>query len=259
MAQTLKKQPLVVAQESRLLKRKITAQLKKYDLDNARYIADLLIDIGACDNIEAILPLLRSQNGEWAVQFAYNLTSPFVNNQMILSAVDRSSKIVFALKNYARIDQTGKKETVKIIESLETTLAIYHNQLKNNIKIVQNYQKIPDILGYPDELIQVWTNLIHNAIQAMEFGGTLTLKTQSKNQGIEVCITDTGCGISPEAQQRIFDVFFTTKPVGEGSGLGLYICQKIVNKHRGTITVESHPGYTQFRVWLPIDSAELLR
>ncbi len=252
IAQSLENNPSVGSQEGRAVKRKITAQLKEYGIEDARYMADLLIDMGICEEIELVLPLLKGKQGEWAMQLAYDLTSCFVNNQIILRAVDRSAKIVFALKSYARFDQSGKKQLTSVIGGIQTVLELYQNQIKRNIQLVQDYQDIPDIWGYPDELIQVWTNLIYNAMQAMQSGGTLTIATRQQEKGVEVSISDTGSGISTEVQQKIFDAFFTTKPTGEGSGLGLYISKKIIDKHEGRIEVESQPGYTQFRVWLPI-------
>ena len=253
IAQALNTQPSIASQADRALKRKIAAQLQDYGMKNARYTADLLMDMGVGDDLDFLWPLLKGENGGWAVQFAYNLTCAFINNQMILNAVDRSSKIVFALKSYSHFDQSGKEQLMQVTEGLETTIAIYQNQLKQTIELIRDYQDIPDILGYPDELIQVWTNLIHNAIQAMESGGTLTIATRCQDNGIEVSITDTGSGIPADVQQKIFDAFFTTKPVGEGSGLGLHICQRIIDKHQGCIAVKSQPGYTQFSVWLPIE------
>ncbi|MDX2229818.1 MAG: ATP-binding protein [Leptolyngbyaceae cyanobacterium bins.349] len=250
----LNDQPFIDSQEGRALKRKIAAQLREYGIEEARYCADLLIDLGVRDDLESLSPILTSAHSEWALQFAYNLICPFVNNQIILRAVDRSSKIVFALKSYARFDHSGKKQLVQITDGLETVLEIYHNQLKRNIQVVQDYQETPAIWGYPDELIQVWTNLIHNAIQAMPNGGTLTLATRQQPDQVQVSIADTGIGIPSDIQQKIFDAFFTTKPAGEGSGLGLYISQKILDKHHGNMKVESQPGHTQFSVWLPIEA-----
>ncbi|NET41139.1 sensor histidine kinase [Okeania sp. SIO2B3] len=88
----------------------------------------------------------------------------------------------------------------------------------------------------------------------MESGGTLTIATQKQENGIQVSIQDTGLGIPPEVESKIFDAFFTTKSAGEGSGLELHICQKIINKHQGKITVDSKPGYTLFCIQLPISS-----
>jgi signal transduction histidine kinase len=243
---------LGISQESRALKRKLTTRLQEYDISDARYLADLLMDMGIDQDIEFLLPLLQDDRGEWALQLAYNLTCSFANNQTILQAVKRSSKIVFALKNYARFEQTEAKQSIQVAEGLETTLEIYHNQIKRNINLVRDYQELPNIKAYPDELIQVWTNLIHNAIQAMPSGGDLTIATCQKNNGVEVSIADTGAGIPLELQPKIFDAFFTTKPAGEGSGLGLYISKKIIDKHQGSMSLQSTLGSTQFKVWLPL-------
>ncbi|NER06668.1 MAG: GHKL domain-containing protein, partial [Okeania sp. SIO3C4] len=158
------------------------------------------------------------------------------------------------LKSYARFQPSGKKQLVQVVNGLETVLEIYHNQLKHNIHLIRDYEEIPDIWGYADELIQVWTNLIHNAIQAMELRGTLTIATRKQKNGIQVSIQDTGLGIPAQVQSKIFDAFFTTKSAGEGSGLGLHICQKIINKHQGSIRLDSKPGYTLFCIELPIGS-----
>lgn len=252
--QALQSQPLSISGQTRSIKRKITTKLQEYGIKNARNMADQLIDMGVYENLESFLPLLKSNHGEWMLQLAYNLTCSLVNNRMILGAVDRSSKIVFALKNYARFDQSGQKQLVRVTEGLDTVLEIYHNQIKRNINLIRDYQPISDIWGYPDELIQVWTNLIHNAIQAMQGHGSLTIATCEQDNGVVVKIQDTGPGIPPDLQQRIFEAFFTTKTAGEGSGLGLYICQKIVDKHQGNMKLESKPEYTQFTVWLPRES-----
>ena len=144
----------------------------------------------------------------------------FNNNQTILTSVEKASKVVFALKNYARFDTSGEKQLAQVQDGLETVLEIYHNQLKHNIEIIRHYQDLPKINCYPDELIQVWTNLIHNGIQAMKEGGTLILATTLETDGIKVSIADTGSGIPLEVKGKIFEAFFTTKPIGEGSGLG---------------------------------------
>ncbi len=251
ITKALESQPSIASQETRALKRKITAQLREHDIENARYIANLLADIGV-ETPDLWLPLLKGKHGEWVIEFAYNLASSFSNNQIILRAVERSSKTIFALKSYARFQPNGQKELINVVNGLETVLEIYHNQLKRNIHVIRDYQDIPKIWGYPDELIQVWTNLVHNAIHAMESGGTLSITTHQEENGIQVTIKDTGLGIPPEVLPKIFDAFFTTKPTGEGSGLGLHICQKIIDKHQGYIKVDSQPGDTIFYIRLPV-------
>ncbi len=249
-------QPLIATIENRVLKRKMVANLQQQGVQDALGMADLLMEMGIVENIEFLQPLLDCEQGIWAIQLAYNLTGAFMSNQMVLQAVERCTKIVSALKNYARFDISEKLQLTQVTEGLETTLKIYANQLKYNIQLIRNYQDVPPIWAYPDELIQVWTNLIHNAVQSMAAGGTLTIATRQKGQGVEVSITDTGPGIPLELQPKIFDAFFTTKSGGEGNGLGLNICQKIIDKHRGNICVESQAGRTQFSVWLPKDGAD---
>lgn len=246
--------PIFSSSEKRPLKRQIASQLKEHNIDNARNIADLLIDIGITEEINFYLSLLQHPQVNWILDLAYNLTRLLGNNRTILTSVEKASKVVFALKNYARFDASEEKQLAYIQDGLETVLEIYHNQLKQNIEVVRNYQDIPQIWCYSDELIQVWTNLIHNGIQAMKGGGTLTLATALENEIIKVEITDSGTGIAPEVKEKIFEPFFTTKPIGEGSGLGLHISKKIVDKHQGTITVDSQPGQTKFIILLPIIS-----
>jgi signal transduction histidine kinase len=171
----------------------------------------------------------------------------------IITATDRAAKIVFALKNYARYDHSGEKVFANITEGIETILTLYHNQLKLGIEIIRNYQpNLPSLWCYPDELNQVWTNLIHNAIQAMENTGTITIDINHQPENLTISISDTGPGIPPEILPHIFEPFFTTKPAGLGSGLGLDIVNKIIEKHTGKITVATQPGRTTFTITLPL-------
>jgi signal transduction histidine kinase len=118
------------------------------------------------------------------------------------------------------------------------------------------YRGLPKIPCYPAELNQVWTNLIDNAVAAMDGAGTLSVTTSADRDRLLVEIGDTGPGIPPEIRGRIFEPFFTTKPVGQGTGLGLDICWRIVvNRHHGDLRVESVPGDTRFQVRLPLASA----
>ena len=131
-----------------------------------------------------------------------------------MTAIERASKVVFALKNYARQDQTGEQQLVKITDGIETVLEIYHNQIKHNIDVIRNYQSLSEIWCYPDELIQVWTNLIHNAIQAMKGEGKMQIATEQAENGVIVQITDSGSGIDTEVEDRIFEPFFYHKSHG---------------------------------------------
>ncbi|MGB3402692.1 MAG: AAA family ATPase [Microcoleaceae cyanobacterium] len=240
--------------EKRQIKRAMTQQLQSYHIDNARQIADLLTHSGFNLNIETFLPLLQTPQAEQIVDIAYNIASLNSNSQNINDAVRRASKIVFALKSYARYDQTGSQQLSSVTDSIETVLELYQNYLKSGIEIVRNYQDIPEISCYPDELVQVWTNLIHNAIQAIDGQGRIEIGVHQQHQSIIVDITDSGAGIPLDIQEKIFQPFFTTKSAGEGSGLGLDIVKKIVDKHQGSIQFTSHPGQTTFSIILPISN-----
>ena len=246
-------EPLYSSSEKRPLKRQIAKQLKEYKVDNARRIADLLIDIDIYDAIDSYLSLLKHAKVDWILDLVYNLACLRGNNRTIITSVEKAAKVVFALKNYARFDHSGEKQLVEIRAGLETALELYHNQLKQNIEVFCHYQDSSKIWCYPDELIQVWTNLIHNGIQAIDRRGTLMIVTSEKSNGIKVEISDSGSGIPEEVKDKIFEPFFTTKSTGEGSGLGLHISQKIIDKHQGSIAVESKPGHTKFSIWLPFN------
>jgi signal transduction histidine kinase len=244
------------SKEKRQFKRDLTRTLEEQGISQARRIADTLIDLEIYENIESFFPLFKNSEADWILQQVYNLICLKINSQNIVMAVERVTKIVFALKSYARYDNSGQKQFVQITEGLETVLELYRNQLSSGIELIRDYQPIPAIWCYPDELNQVWTNLIHNGIHAMQGKGCLQIRVSEQKGGVIVAITDSGSGISPQVQPRIFEPFFTTKPVGEGSGLGLDIARKIIEKHQGKIEFESQPGQTTFEVWLPMDNIQ---
>jgi adenylate cyclase len=244
----------VSSQEKRKFKRALRRALEAEEIENVDAIADTLVDIGIYEDIEAFFPLLKSEQGDRILHMAYQLSGLKDSAQNISIAVDRASKVVFALKSYARYDTSGEKFKANIIDGIETVLTLYQNQIKQGVEVVKNYHEFPPILCYADELNQVWTNLIHNALQAMDNRGTLTIEALQENDFILVSIVDSGKGIEPEVLPKIFQPFFTTKPPGEGSGLGLDIVRKIVTKHDGKIQVESEPGRTAFTVSLPVQS-----
>ena len=183
---------------------------------------------------------------------AYKLTSLKRSAENITLAADKAAKVVFALKSYSHYEISGEKTEANIVDGIETVLTLYQNQIKHGIEVVRSFQQVEPILCYPDELNQVWTNLIHNSLQAMGNNGTLHIDISKRGSTVQVSITDSGPGIPKEIQQKIFEPFFTTKAQGVGSGLGLDITKKIVSKHQGEVTVMSEPGKTTFSVILPI-------
>jgi predicted ATPase/signal transduction histidine kinase/tRNA A-37 threonylcarbamoyl transferase component Bud32 len=245
---------LLSSREKRQLKRQLIGQLEAEEIAEADIVADILVDMNIYDELEALFPLLKEPNSEQILNMAYQLVSTRQSAQTISTATDKAAKVVFALKTYARYDHSGQKVLASLTEGLETVLTLYNNQLKQGIKVIRHYEDgLPAVLCHPDELNQVWTNLIHNAIQAMNNKGTLGVKVRQQNDRLCVSITDSGMGIPEEIRDKIFQPFFTTKPSGEGSGLGLDIVRKIVEKHSGTIAFESVSGRTTFTVSLPLE------
>ncbi len=250
LQKSLESESNLSAKEERKLKRALISQLEYEEIEDADEFADTLIDMGIYQEVEPFFPLLKRPDGLHILELAYRVTELQRGMQTISTATDRASKVVFALKNYARYDSSGDKVSTNLIEGIETVLTLYHNQLKQGVKVIRNYLKLPPILGYPDELNQVWTNLVHNALQAMDNRGTLTIDVTQQEREAKISITDSGKGIPAEIMPKIFEPFFTTKPPGEGSGLGLDIVKKIIKKHQGRIEVDSVPGKTTFTVFL---------
>ena len=168
-------------------------------------------------------------------------------------ATTRISELVGAIKEYSYMDQ-AKVQELDVHKGLDNTLLILKYKLrKKNVSVTRDYaESLPLIKAYGSELNQVWTNLIVNAVDAMNEGGTLKVRTKREPTDILVEIRDNGAGIPASARSRIFEPFFTTKPVGEGTGLGLDTVARIVRKHRGNVRFESKPGDTCFQVRLPI-------
>jgi signal transduction histidine kinase len=170
-----------------------------------------------------------------------------------LRGAERIAELVKSMKSYSYLDQ-GIQQLVDIHDGIEDTLRLFSHRLKQGIEVHRSYQQpIAQINAYGSELNQVWTNLIDNAIDAMEGKGILQIITSEHPNFVHVEIIDSGSGIPPEIRSRIFESFYTTKPVGKGTGLGLDITRRIVeNRHQGAITVESKPGETRFSICLPI-------
>ncbi|MBD2101219.1 ATP-binding protein [Leptolyngbya sp. FACHB-261] len=173
--------------------------------------------------------------------------------QEIEQSTSRISNLVSAVKSYSYMDQASVQE-IDVHDGLESTMIVLGHRLKQGITVIREYdQSLPRFVAYGDELNQVWTNLIDNAIDAMQGRGQLRIRTAHENHCVLVEIADDGPGVPAEIQSRIFEPFFTTKGVGEGSGLGLDISYRIVvSRHRGDIRVVSCPGDTRFQVRLPL-------
>jgi hypothetical protein len=253
MGKSLEKDMTISAREERQHRRSLQGFLTEQGIDNTMEIADVLVEMGIYQASEAVVTLLKSENNLDIFKMVYELSGLQRSTATINIASEKAAKIVFALKNYSRQNYSGEKESVLITEGIDTVLTIYHNLMKHGVEVERDFQTIEPIMCYADELNQVWTNLIHNALQAMEYKGTLSIGVGQIDGDLIISIKDTGKGIPAAIQDKIFKPFFTTKPIGEGSGLGLDIVQKIIEKHQGTIsfTSEERVG-TIFYVKLPM-------
>jgi two-component system, NtrC family, sensor kinase len=169
-----------------------------------------------------------------------------------LDGSERVKKIVQGLKRFARMDEAEHK-SADINECIESTINIVWNELKYKATLKKDYGNVPLTKCYPQQMNQVFMNLLINAGHAIEKQGEITIKTRDEDGAIWVEISDTGCGIPKESLDKIFEPFFTTKEVGKGTGLGLSITYEIVQKHNGEIAVKSEVGKgTTFTVRIPI-------
>jgi|GEM_PF-2081860 len=197
--------------------------------------------------------LLSHENAENIFKIIANFIALFKSSKIIQTSVERAGKIVFALKKISHSDQSQDMKKTDINETLETVLILYSNQIKRGIELICNFETLPTTMGFADELSQVWTNLLYNAMQAMDYKGGLEIATAQIGNDIVVSVKDTGKGIPPENLEKIFQTFYTTKAAGEGTGLGLSITKKIIEKHNGRIEVQSEVGVgTTFKIFLPI-------
>ncbi|AFY39994.1 histidine kinase [[Leptolyngbya] sp. PCC 7376] len=192
---------------------------------------------------------LRDQGVRW-LAVSFDVMSMIKNG---LRGAERISELVTSMKSYSHMDR-GAQQFVDVHSGLEDTLKLFSFKLKHGIKVERQYDcSLPKICAYGSELNQVWTNLIDNAIAAMDEKDTLKIITCRDGDYVRVEIIDSGAGIDPEIQTRIFEPFFTTKQMGQGSGLGLDAVSRIIrNRHEGIVTVTSQPGQTCFTVCLPI-------
>ncbi len=245
-------QAALTSREERALRLTLQTQLEALAVSEARQVARALVSMGLAGDLEPHLPLLRSARAEALLRSAADLASLRRNNGTIRTAADRAAKIVFALKSYAHPGSVGGDATeAALADNLETVLTLYQNQIKNGVDLVRDFADRGLVRGHHEELNQVWTNLVHNALQAIQYKGRLELKVLREGDRVLVQVIDSGPGIPEAVQEKIFEPFYTTKAQGEGSGLGLSISREIVERHEGTLAVVSRPGRTVFTVSLP--------
>jgi PAS domain S-box-containing protein len=238
--------------EERQLRRQLQSELDSQGLADASGIANQLSQMQLGSDLHLYQSILQAHNCYEILEVAYKLFLQHQSIRSIQQEVDRAAKIVFALKTYShRSSESGEKSLIQISDGIEIALTLYQSRLKQGIEVIRKYEPVPDLLCNPDELTQVWVNLIDNAIYAIGKAGTLEIAIAQQAGKVIVEITNSGAAIPDEIMPRLFEPFFTTKPRGEGSGLGLDIVRQIVQKHGGDIQVSSQIGKAKFSISLP--------
>ncbi len=246
--------PILSSREERVIRSEVAAQLTKAGIAFANHKANILVQLRAQHKLTDYLPLLRHDESTLILDTALGIGTITNNTHNINLAVDRAANFVAALKSFSRKGISDEMVEANLSDGLETVLTIYQNQIKQRAELVRHYEPLPKIYCLPEALNQVWTNLLQNAMQAMDSFGTLAVSLYSMDDYAVVSISDSGCGIPENLIQRIFEPFFTTKAAGEGSGLGLDIAKNIIDRHKGHIKVQSTVGVgTTFSVYLPLN------
>jgi signal transduction histidine kinase len=229
--------------------------LDEHGIDESWDYAVALVDIGytksELDELNTVFPMPELVDVVAWLKSSYDVHSLLFEIQ---EGSSRISEIVKGLKTYSYLDQ-APVQTINIREGIDSTLAILRSKIKEGITIHTDYDPdLPLIEAYGSELNQVWTNIIDNAIDALDGRGIIEIRTRREGENwVIVEIGDNGPGIPKEIQGKVFDTFFTTKEPGKGTGLGLDISYKIILKHKGDIKLYSKPGVTRFEIWLPVN------
>ncbi|MCZ8157902.1 MAG: ATP-binding protein [Leptospira sp.] len=237
-------------------KRALADFFEKVGFDDPAELSDICYDMGIYSIPVEYEANFSNEQGKSFFVNAIKKRQIVFHLNIIETAVERASKIVFALRHYSYAGPKENKSTFKLHRGIQEILKMYSGIWKQGTII--DFQVNDSILisGYPDELAQVWTNLIYNALQATSnIKGIIDIRSEIEGKYVYVTISDNGHGISEEHLPNIFEPFFTTKELGMGTGLGLSIVKKIIEAHEGSIQVESQPGRTVFKVKLPIANA----
>lgn len=236
----------------------IQEYLEGAGVDDPWEVAPSLVGFGLeLGDIEALAAKLRSERFVAAVTLLAN----YYKRHSLFGSLDESTariiEMVKALKSYAYLDQ-APHQLIDVHEGLDSTLVMLQSRLKTGVEVTRSYaDDLPLIDGYGGELNQVWTNILDNAVDAMDGEGAVRISTAHSGDYVVVELTDNGPGVPAEIAERVFDPFVTTKAPGDGTGLGLSISHNIVTqKHGGEISLASQPGATTFTVRLPISNKE---
>lgn len=245
----------LMARESR--KDDMLDWLEDHDIEKAEEIAETLVDFDfKLEDLEQISDIVKGQHLESILMWIEGTLSMEKLVSEIKESAERIASLVKAVKSYSHMDRGRAAEPTDVYEGIKSTLIMLKHKLKEKkILIEKNFpENLPKVTANPGELNQLWTNLFDNAIDAMDENGRLTINAHANHRFMTIEISDNGSGIPEDEITRIFDPFYTTKPMGQGTGMGLDIVKKIVDRHKGSIDVESRPGETTFTICFPIQN-----
>ncbi|HET7304538.1 MAG TPA: ATP-binding protein [Segeticoccus sp.] len=235
----------------------LASWLEAHDVERSWELASRFaahgVDVEWCARVAG---QLDGQALPWGLTWVAGTLSTSALLAEVKESTRRISELVAAVRSHSQMDR-GTVQLIDVTDGLESSLLMLGHKLRDGVTVVRDYATdVPRIEAFPGELNQVWTNLIDNAVDAMERSGTLRVATRLDDQHVVVDVADTGPGMPPEVAARAFEAFYTTKDVGQGSGLGLDIARRIVQeRHGGTISIDSRPGRTVMRVRLPVQSS----
>jgi len=236
------------------LQDQIETWLDEHGVEDGWELAPVLVDMGYDESqLDQLASTFNKDALSNIIQWLQATFNVYGLLEEIAQGTNRMSEIIKALKSYVYLDQAAI-QTIDLHESLNNTLVMLRGKLKNGISIRREYSPdMPHIMAFGSELNQVWTNLIDNAVDAMDGQGELVIRTRREGDWVYIEFQDDGPGIPADIIPKLFSPFFTTKPVGKGTGMGLNISYNIVKKHGGDILVSSQPGMTCFQVSLPVN------
>ncbi|MBR9921907.1 MAG: cyclic nucleotide-binding domain-containing protein [Bacteroidetes bacterium] len=230
--------------------------LEDHGIDDGDDLANTFADYSlSTDDLEKIEGIIQGKDLPAILWWLESTLSLETLIGEIREAADRISNLVRSIKDYSHMDKSGAKDSIQVKEGIYSTLMILKHKIKRKQVILEKSfpEDLPTVKAHVNELNQVWTNIIDNALDALPEKGTLSIRAEAVRQYVCVEITDNGPGIPDEVLSRIYDPFFTTKGIGEGTGMGLDITKRIVDRMKGRIEVESEPGKTTFRIMIPTE------
>lgn len=251
------KKPMSLIEKSNL-EDDLLDYLEEKDVEDPDDIVGALVDFQIQeDDLEEMYNALGDDNFKQTIHW---ISSQLVTEKMvedISEASERISSLISSIKDFSYMDRNQDMQQLNIHDGLQSTVKLLEHKIQkqgHQLKLELD-AKLPNIKGMPGELNQVWMNILSNGIDALEDeNGSIGIQTSFDHENVIISITDTGKGIPEDIKSRIFEPFFTTKGIGKGTGLGLDITKKIIDKHNGTLKVNSVPGNTEFRITLPIEN-----